>query len=121
MQPIALIVSSVVIGVVGQLVLKSGVGRIGPLGVERGRVVATAWRIFTDPRVIVGLGLYGISTFFWLVALSRVELGYAYPFISLSYILILLSSWLLFGEDLSAQRLFGVAAICLGVYVVAAG
>ena len=54
-------------------------------------------------------------------ALSQVELGYAYPFISLSYVLILIASKALFGEELSAMKLFGVASICLGVLVIAGG
>ena len=121
MHPVALILSSVVLGVVGQLILKAGVTHIGPLALARGNVLAVAWRIFTNARIWAGLGLYGVGTFFWLVVLSQVELGYAYPFISLSYILILIASWLLFGEEVSPLRLVGVAAICLGVYVVASG
>ena len=57
--------------------------------------------------------------FCWLVALSRVELSYAYPFISLSYVLVLLASTTLFKEQVSPLRMLGVAAICLGIYVVA--
>lgn len=121
MHPVAFILASVSLGVVGQLVLKAAVARIGPLALGDGRVLKVAWRVFSAPGVWAGLSLYGVGTLFWLVALSRVDLGYAYPFISLSYVLILLASWWFLGEEVSPLRLVGVAVICLGVYVVAAG
>jgi multidrug transporter EmrE-like cation transporter len=120
-QPVVLIVASVALGVAGQLALKSGLTQLGPLTIGRGRSPRAAWRLLLNFRIWAGLGLYGLSMLFWLVSLSRVELGYAYPFISLSYALILLASWTLFGESLTRNRVLGVAVICLGVYAVAAG
>ena len=121
MSPAVPILTSVLLGVVGQLVLKAGVSSLGPLGLANRHVLATIWRVFSRPAIVAGFALYGLGMLFWLVALSQVELGYAYPFISLSYVLILIASWALFGEDLSILKLFGVASICLGVLVIAAG
>jgi drug/metabolite transporter (DMT)-like permease len=75
-------------------------------------------RIATSPWVILGLAIYASGTFFWLVALSRVELSFAYPFASLSYVLILAASWAFLGETVSLLRLAGVVTICLGVLIV---
>jgi drug/metabolite transporter (DMT)-like permease len=121
MQPVVLIIVSVTLGVVGQLILKAAISRGTGALIPTGGPVAAIGRIVANPGIWAGLAVYGAGTFFWLVALSRVELGYAYPFISLSYVLILLASWTLFGEKLSWWRVGGVAAICFGVYVVAAG
>ena len=71
--------------------------------------------------LMAGFALYGLGMVCWLIALSQVELGYAYPFISLSYVLILIASRVLFREELSGMKLFGVASICLGVIVIAGG
>jgi multidrug transporter EmrE-like cation transporter len=120
-SPAIPILGSVVCSVVGQLILKAGMTSLGPLGLADRRVVATIVRIFSRPAIVGGFALYGLGLLFWLVALSQVELGYAYPFISLSYVLIVAASWALFGEELSAMKLFGVASICLGVLVIAAG
>ena len=113
-----LILASVALGVVGQLALKVGVTRLGVLSVgDRGVAV----RLMSKPLIWVGLGVYGLGTFFWLAALSRVELGYAYPFLSLSYVLVVFASWLFLRERLSTTRLLGVAVICVGVCAVAGG
>ncbi len=121
MQSVVLIIVSVVLGVVGQLILKAALGRgRGPSAPAAG-AASIVRLIVTNPGIWLGLAVYGVGTFFWLVALSRVELGYAYPFISLSYALILVASWALFGEKPTSWRIFGVFAICIGVYVVAVG
>lgn len=121
MNPITWILASVFLGVVGQLILKTGLNRIGPLALGRQGLVGAGLRIGTSPAIWAGLGLYAIGTFFWLAALSQVELGYAYPFISLSYVFILVASWAFFGEEMSLWRVFGVVAVCLGVIIVASG
>jgi drug/metabolite transporter (DMT)-like permease len=121
MPAVVPILGSVLFGVVGQLVLKAGVSSLGPIGLGGNRLVATILRVLLQPLVMAGFALYGLGMVCWLIALSQVELGYAYPFISLSYVLILIASKVLFREELSGMKLFGVASICLGVIVIAGG
>jgi len=121
MLAVVTILGSVVIGVVGQLTLKTAMARVGPLGLRGGRARGTATAIALNPLVWAGLSLYGVSMLFWLAGLSRVDLGYAFPFLSLSYVLVLLGSWVLLGESIGRGRLAGVIAICAGVSIVAAG
>lgn len=121
MHPVYLILSSVVLGVAGQLMLKSGVSAAGLLSLGRGSLLSLVWRIASRPIIWAGLATYGVGTLFWLAALSQVELGYAYPFISLSYVLILVASWALFREEVSPLKVIGIVAICAGVYSVAGG
>ena len=75
MHPVYLILSSVVLGVAGQLMLKSGVSAAGLLSIRRGGLLALIWRVASRPMIWAGLATYGISTLFWLAALSQVELG----------------------------------------------
>ncbi len=112
------IVISVMLGVVGQLMLKQGMTVIGPQSLSPDKVPTILWRIATSPWVVLGLLIYVSATFFWLIALSRVELSYAYPFASLSYVVMIGASWRLMGESPSLPRLGGVALICLGVIVI---
>jgi drug/metabolite transporter (DMT)-like permease len=72
----------------------------------------------TNPYVVLGLSVYLCSTIFWLTALSRVNLSFAYPFASLSYVLMLIVSWQLFKEDISLLRLTGSLVIGFGVFLI---
>jgi drug/metabolite transporter (DMT)-like permease len=57
----------------------------------------------------------------WMLAISRLELSHAYPFVSLSFVLVLLLSALFFGESVSTEKLLGVTLIIAGVAVSSRG
>jgi drug/metabolite transporter (DMT)-like permease len=54
----------------------------------------------------------------WLFALSRVELSFAYPFVGLSFILMMFASSWFFAENISPLRIAGTLVIGLGVFIV---
>ena len=112
------ILISVVAGAAGQVLLKKGMGSMGPLTLSINQLGSVLWRIFTNPYVLVGLAIYVSGTLFWLTALSRVELSYAYPFASLSYVVMLAASWLLFSENIVPLRIVGTLIVCLGVFLI---
>ena len=110
---VAVIVASIGCAVAGQLSLKSAMNRIGRVSRQGTlRWPAGAWPLFR------GLALYGVSTVLWLFVLSRVELSFAFPFISLSYVAILLGARFGLREHLNPSRLVGSALIILGVLLV---
>ena len=90
----------------------------GEVNLNLGNFLSTVIQIFTRPFVILGLVLYAIGTIFWLTALSKVELSFAYPMLSLGYVLILFLSWILLGEKVSLIRFSGIALICLGLFLI---
>lgn len=112
------ILASVSLGVLGQFLIKRGLNSLGKLDFAAGLVVAYL-KVFLSPLVVLGLGVYFLGVFFWLYALSKVDLSYAYPFVSLSYVLVILASVFLLGEQVTPLRWLGVAAICAGVVLVA--
>ena len=68
--------------------------------------------------MVIGLLIYVCGTFFWLAALSRVDLSYAYPFASLSYIVMIIGGWQLFGEKIDVWRILGSLAVMAGVILI---
>lgn len=118
MMSLALILTSTIFGVVGQLTLKKAMTQLGPLALSVSQAPSLAWRVFTTPTVLLGLAIYFAASFFWLLALSRVQLTYAYPFASLSYVLIVIASWAMLGEHPSPLRLGGMGVIMLGVFLI---
>ncbi len=115
---IVYILVSVVAGAVGQIMLKKGMTTMGPLTLSFDQLFNILWRIGTNPYVVIGLAIYVTGTVFWLAALSRVDLSYAYPFASLSYGVMLLAAWQLFKEDITPFRLVGTLVVCLGVFLI---
>ena len=103
---------------VGQILLKMGMNKMGPLTLTVNEFIHTLWRMLTNPYVVVGLGIYVLGTVFWLAALSRVDLSFAYPFASLSYIIMLVASALLFKEEITPMRLAGTLVVGVGVLLI---
>jgi drug/metabolite transporter (DMT)-like permease len=115
---IAYILVAVAASAAGQILLKKGMSSMGPLTLSFNQVFGVIWQIATNPYVVIGLIIYVGGTLFWLVALSRVALSFAYPFASLSYIVMLLASWWLFKEDISLIRVIGTVVVGLGVLII---
>ena len=80
--------------------------------------VATALPILTAPLTLLGLVLYAVSAIFWISALSRVELSYAYPLLGIGYVLVSVVAWKLWGEAFGVQRVIGTLVVALGVILV---
>lgn len=119
MMTLILLIIPAFTGVAGQLLLKYGMSQMGALELSMAAVPSILWKMGTSAYVVGGLAVYVSGIFFWLLALNRVDLSYAYPFASLSYVLIFLSSWLMLKEEISVMRVMGMLVICLGVFLVA--
>jgi multidrug transporter EmrE-like cation transporter len=112
------ILISVLGSAAGQLLLKGGVNSMGTLALSLDQSGSILWRIVTNPLVVAGLAVYAGSTVFWIVALSHVDLSFAYPFASLGYVIMLVASWLLFNEQVSLMRAIGSLVVVLGVVLI---
>ena len=113
--------TSVTMGVLAQLLIKRGLNRLGALDFASG-VVSAYVRMLLTPTIVLGIVLYVVAVLFWLYALSKVDLSFAFPFYSgTSYILVALLSWGVLGESISMLRLAGMAVICFGVFLISRG
>lgn len=113
-----LILFSVLINAAAQLALKAGMNRIGYFEFAWANAVPIGLKVLASPFVLLGVTAYIVSVAVWLLVLSRVEVGYAYPMISLGYVVNAVAGYYLFQESLSAMRIAGILVIVLGVYLV---
>jgi len=116
-----LILFSVSPGAAGQIAMKRGMSLVGFVPLSSLKEILSLCRVFGNPFVMLGLSLYGISAVSWLVVLSRADLSYVYPMISISYILVVFLSRLILHEPLSLNKLMGSLIICLGIWVLSRG
>lgn len=117
---IALILASVLVGVLGQLFLKAGVSKLGIIGgAALSNLPQLLGTVATNPQILIGLAFYGLGAAMWIIVLSRVDLSLAYPMLGLGYVVVLLTSWLVFGEAVTPLRWVGALMIVAGVVLVA--
>ena len=116
---IALLLLSVVLAAVAQLTLKHGMDQVAA-GTGVLRFDAESVRdVVTTPAVWAGLVLFGFSAAVWLAVLSRASLSFAYPFASLTYVLIVLADRFVLDQEVPALRYTGVVCIVVGIVLVA--
>ena len=73
------------------------------------------------PLLVISVIFYGFAALLWIVALLKVDLIVAYPFLSAIYVFIALISAGLFQESISLRRWFGMLFIIGGVIVMNVG
>lgn len=104
-----------------QIMLKYGMMNIGSAAFANANVVLKVIGIVFSPFVFLGLCTFVVSMASHLFVLTKVELSYAYPFLSLAYVVVALATWYLFAEDMNASRVAGIALICAGTVFIAQG
>lgn len=115
----AILGTSVALATTGQLLLKAGMAKVGEL--ELSQIGSLIGQVFTTWQLLLGLTVFGASSMFWLLALSKVPLSTAYPVVSMSYVLILGLSWLLLGERPGLVVWLGALMIMGGVSLIGFG
>jgi len=118
MGALAFMSASIVLGTVGQVLLKAGAGT-GLQSTSMG-LIATLSAALVRPTAIAGLVAYAVSALLWLVVLSRVPLSIAYPMGASAYALVALAA-VAMGEVLPPMRWAGVALLVAGVVLVGGG
>lgn len=117
---IALAVFCVLMTTAGQIALKTGVSAPALTGLlASGETMAFFMRALLTPVVIGGLVLYGAGAVLWLLVLARADLSYAYPLISLGFVVSAFYAHFGMNESLDASRMIGIALIVAGVIFVA--
>jgi len=110
------LVASIVLGLAGHSLLKVGAAALGTGGSSMA-FMDLVQATLLNPVLMLGLVLYTIGTFAWLLVLSRADLTVAYPYTGLNYVLVLLPSVILLGERVGPIRILGMVLIAFGVYL----
>lgn len=102
---------SIIIAVIGQTLFK--------IGTESHTVQGeTFWKIFSNPSIFFGLGLYFLSALIYIQALKTIPLSIAYPSLSLSYVAVVLIGVILFDETFHRIQIIGLLLIISGVILM---
>lgn len=105
--------------VYGQLMIKARALVHASDALGGGSKIGYLLSMFGDIGVLSGLGAAVVASVCWMLAIERLEVGYAYPFMALSFVLVPVGSMVLFAERLPPVQLLGLGLIVAGVTVSA--
>lgn len=116
---LAVMATSVIFAVGGQFTLKRAMEDIGAIRfVDVKQPAKTVVRVVREPKVWLGLFLFGISAAFYLIVLSRIPLSVAYPLGGMQYLIVVGVSRYVLHEQVPGLRWVGVAIVTLGIVLI---
>lgn len=115
------IAATVFFTVYSQLIIRWQVTQAGTLPIDIYGKIGFVGHLFLNPWVISSILATLLAGVFWMLAMSRFEISYAYPWIGLNFVLMLLFGTLLFGEPMSMTKVIGTLLVAVGIVVIARG
>lgn len=113
---IVLILLSVLLNCAAQLLIRKGMLVEGEVGVQN--MLSHVESMITNLWLWGAMFCYALSILLWMSVLSKVEVSYAYPFLSVGYVVSAVAGYALFNENLSPIRIAGIIVICIGVILI---
>ncbi|NOT57882.1 MAG: EamA family transporter [Deltaproteobacteria bacterium] len=113
-----LLLLSVVMNTVAQVSLKRGLVALAHPTTSKSDILSVIARALTNRDIMVWLAMFLPATVLWIKVLSLTDLSFAYPFQSLSLVLISLSSVVVLGERMTKKQWGGLAFILLGIILI---
>lgn len=114
-----LIAGTIILTVGGQLLIKSATLELGAVPTQAQDILPFIFRAYQNWKVLAGLASAVLASVCWLGAVSRSNISFAYPFMGLAIVLVLLLSPLFFGELVPWNRWLGVLIVCVGILIAA--
>src|ERR1051326_3448963 len=121
LSAVALVFLTVFLTVYGQLIIKWRVRWAGSLPADFPGKVWFLTRLLISPWVISGMIAAFLAGVSWLAAMTKLDLSYAYPFMSLALVCVVIFSILLFDEAVTRATILGVLLIVIGIVVTSRG
>src|SRR5690606_13359891 len=107
-QYIPFILFTVVTNAAAQLLQKRGMSGVGAFNLGDESPIALAIRVLFNPWVFAGLVTFVISMVSHLFVLSRVDVSFAYPFLSIAYVLVAIYAYFFMSENLNTMHVVGI-------------
>ncbi len=118
MNQLSLILVSVFMGAIGQILLKAGADKLGEFDLSLGAFFPSMISIIKIPTIVIGVIFFVSSFLLWIKILTKSELSYAYPMVSLSYVIVGIASAVFFNEPITINKVLGMGAIIAGVFIL---
>ncbi|MBC7810369.1 MAG: EamA family transporter [Burkholderiales bacterium] len=109
---------TILLTVYGQIVLKWQLDQAGEFPPDFGDKLIFLFRQLLNPWVISSFASAFIASLTWMAAMTQFELSFAYPFMSLSFIIVAMISFMFLGETFTWAKVGGTLVIIAGLFLI---
>jgi len=114
----AFLISTLFFTLSSQILIKWQVERAGALPEDLAGRVSFIVALLLNPWVILAISATFLAGVSWMLTLTKLELSYAYPFMSLIFPMMLIAGSLFFKESLTTTHFVGIFLIVSGIVVI---
>ncbi len=101
---------------IGEFILKFHINLISSS--PAGTSLLAELGIMIDPGIIIAFSFIITGGILWVIAMSKFELSFLYPFLSINYLGIIVGSQFLLGEKVSLYRYLSIVLIIIGLIII---
>ena len=112
------IVANDLLDSLAHLWMKKGLAGTGITEIHLSNLLDFLSRGASSPLIWLGIGVYALNFFVWIVILSRMELSVAIPIGSTTYVLIPFLAMAFLHETITPLRWAGILLIVVGIHFI---
>jgi len=105
----------------GNILWKYGLTGMGGVFVNGKTFISSIKDLFVSPYIWFGALLYILGTLYWFALLSKHNLSYVYPMLSVGYVFGMIAGMLFFKETISLTSWIGMGIIFAGFIILSIG
>jgi len=117
----AYILLTILLTVYGQIAIKWQVLKAGALPEDSAEKLAFLFQLLLNPWIISAFAAAFLASVCWMAAMTKLQLSHAYPFMGLTFVLVMLASGYFFQEPISTLKIIGVSLVIIGLIVGSQG
>lgn len=115
------ILLTIILTVYGQIIIKWQVNSAGEFPAETNEKLFFVLRLLLNPWVISSFTCAFLAALSWMAAMTKFTLSYAYPFTSLTFVLVLTLSAVFFHDSITLPKAVGMGLIVVGIVIGSQG
>jgi multidrug transporter EmrE-like cation transporter len=112
------IAMTILLTVYGQMIIKWQVTNAGEFPPDMGEKAMFILKLLLNPWVISSFAAAFLASLSWMAAMTQFELSFAYPFMSLAFVVVMVLSIMFLGEQLTWSKIAGTLIIISGLFVI---
>lgn len=115
------ILCTILLTVYGQLIIKWQVLKAGAFPENSADKIGFLLNLLLNPWVISAFSAALLASVTWMAAMTKLQLSHAYPFMGLTFVLVIAFSGVLFHEPITTPKIIGIGLVILGLAIGSQG
>ncbi len=111
-------IAAPILASISQIIIKWQTNQVGQLPDELGGRAWFLLEFLLRPWVLLAIFATFTSGVSWIIALTKLDLSYAYPYVAATFIIVPLLAIFILGESFTTAKLIGGILILSGIAVV---